>query len=151
MLQPPFYLPSKVLWVIRFHPIHRLFSRLRNHCTASLLVISWVFLALISSNLVTCVPTCKQKQRSGWDGRFKAGFPPAIKDQLGMMLYAALLQHYSQFVCHRCPLRGFIHRHNLLSASQNQCGLRCCLQWCFQHYLRGENIVKGTVIWEEAG
>ena len=40
MLQPPFCLPSKVrmFWVIRFHPSHRLFSRLRNHSTVSLTI-----------------------------------------------------------------------------------------------------------------
>ena len=39
MLQPPFYLPSKIrmLWVIHFHPSHRLCSCLRNHSTVSLL------------------------------------------------------------------------------------------------------------------
>ena len=39
MLQPPFYLPSKVgmFWVISFHPRHQLFSRLINHSTASYL------------------------------------------------------------------------------------------------------------------
>ena len=37
MLQPPCYLPSKIrmLRVIRFHPSHRLFSRLRNHALYS--------------------------------------------------------------------------------------------------------------------
>ena len=41
MHQPPFYLPAKVriFWVIRFHPSHRLFSRLRNHSTVSLTIL----------------------------------------------------------------------------------------------------------------
>ena len=40
MLQLPFYLPSKIcmLWVIRFHPSHRLFFHLRNHSTVSLTI-----------------------------------------------------------------------------------------------------------------
>ena len=66
MLKSPFYLPSKIvirmLWVIRFHPSHRLFSRLRNHSTVSLV--------LISSNLVNRVPRYRHKQRSGWDSPF---------------------------------------------------------------------------------
>ena len=42
-LQPPFCLPSKVrivwvIFVIHFHPSHRLFSRLRNHSTVSLTI-----------------------------------------------------------------------------------------------------------------
>ena len=64
MLQPPFYLPSKVriFWVIRFHPSHRWFSRLRNHFTVSLIIPlgDSVFLALISSNLINLIPGCKQ-------------------------------------------------------------------------------------------
>ena len=79
MLQPPFYLPSKIrmLWVIRFHPSHRLFSRLRNHSTVSLtilLVIRYLFV-LISSNLVNRLTRCKHwKQRSGWDGPLSTWF-----------------------------------------------------------------------------
>ena len=40
MLPPPFYLPSKACMfkVIRFHPSHRLFSRLLNHYTANLTI-----------------------------------------------------------------------------------------------------------------
>ena len=40
MLQPPFYLPSKMrmFWVIHLHPSHQLFSQLRNHSTVSLTI-----------------------------------------------------------------------------------------------------------------
>ena len=57
MLQPPFYLPSKMrmFWVIRFHPSHRLFSRLRNHSTVSL----WV--CCLSAPKVTAPKSMKRR------------------------------------------------------------------------------------------
>ena len=72
MLQPPFYLPSKirVLLEIRFHPSHQLFSRLINHSTVSLNIPlgDQVFLVRILSNLVNRIPRCKQKQGTGVAG-----------------------------------------------------------------------------------
>ena len=40
MLQPPFYLPSKLrmFWVNHLHPSHRLLSRLKNHSMVSLTI-----------------------------------------------------------------------------------------------------------------
>ena len=78
MLQPPFYLPSKVhmVWVIHFHPSHRLFSCLINHSTVSwtILLGNWVFLGGYFKQFSLLFCRCKQKQRSGWDGHFNLQF-----------------------------------------------------------------------------
>ena len=58
MLQLPFY-PFLSKTSLVFSP-HILF----------LLVIRFFLCVLISRNLVNCVPRCKQKQESGWDGSF---------------------------------------------------------------------------------
>ena len=75
MLQPPFYLPSKIrmLWAIRFHSSHRLFSCLRNHSTVSLTIPlgDWVYLWCLFQAIYFIVPRCKQKQGSAWDSPFK--------------------------------------------------------------------------------
>ena len=74
MLQPPFSLPSKIrmLWVIRFHPSHRLFSRLRNHSTVSLTIPlgNQVFFGAYFEQFSLSSPDVNKKQSSGWDSSF---------------------------------------------------------------------------------
>ena len=60
------------LWVICFHPSHRLFFSAQNHSTVQsvFLLVIRCFFGPYFEDLVNCTPRCKQRQRSGWEGPF---------------------------------------------------------------------------------
>ena len=103
MLQPPFYLPSKIrmLWVIRFHRSHRLFSRLRNHSTGSLTIPlgDWVFLGAYFKQFSLIVSRCKEKQGSSWDSPFSSllnSFVPFFPHFFPNRRVSLVVYHYTE-------------------------------------------------------
>ena len=133
MLQPPFYFPSKVRMfrVIRFHPSHRLFSRLRNHSTVSQDYSSWrlgMFWCFFRAILIVYRPQMLTKTRNSFQGRLLVHLNFHLK--YDWVLNCPITN---------CPITNYPHHISSAQTIHTRphqlcCNFLSCINKCYYYY-----------------